>query len=119
MVWTLPSEVSKSLPGFVKGFTRAMGKLADGFLNRGGFPYGVIFSMKFFLHFGPTSELFSNFKNQSLAQSLGSEKDFHLHYIGRDIMNLIDFIYLAKLIYVFIRVLGRFTMEDMKHTHYE
>ena len=44
MVWTLPSEVSKSLPGLVEGFTRALGKLADVFSDRGSFPYGIVFS---------------------------------------------------------------------------
>ena len=58
LVWTLPSEDSKSLPGFVKGFTQALGKLANGFPNGGGFPYKIIFSKKSFLDFGPTSELF-------------------------------------------------------------
>ena len=58
MVWTLPSEVSKSLPGLVEGFTRALGKLADRFLDKGGFPYGIVFSEEFFLHLGPTSEFF-------------------------------------------------------------
>ena len=58
MVWTLPSEVSKSLPGLVEGFTRALGKLADILLDRGGFLYRIIFSQKFLLHIGPTSEFF-------------------------------------------------------------
>ena len=58
MVWTLPSEVSKSLPGLVKGFTHALGELADSFSDGGGFPYGIIFSQKFFLHLGSTCEFF-------------------------------------------------------------
>ena len=33
-------------------------------------------------------------------------------------MNLIDFTYLAKLLYVSIRILGNFTMEDRHHNHY-
>ena len=33
-------------------------------------------------------------------------------------MNLIDFTYLAKLIYVSLRILGRLTTEDRKHTHH-
>ena len=41
MVWTLPSEVSKSLPSLVESFTCALGKLADGFSNGGGFPYRI------------------------------------------------------------------------------
>ena len=42
---------------------------------------------------------------------------FQFHYVGGDILNMIDFTYLAKSIYVFLGVLGRFTMEDRKHTH--
>ena len=38
MVWTLPSEVSKSLLGLMEGFTCALGKLVDSFLDGGGFP---------------------------------------------------------------------------------
>ena len=59
MVWTLPSEVSKFLPGFMKGFTRALVKLMDGFPDGGGFPNGIVFSKKFFLHLGPTGEFLS------------------------------------------------------------
>ena len=32
-------------------------------------------------------------------------------------MNLINFAYLTKLVYMSIRILGRFTIEDRKHTH--
>ena len=39
-------------------FTRALGILADGFLDGGGFPYGIVFSKKFLLHLGPTSDFF-------------------------------------------------------------
>ena len=59
MVRMLPSEVSNSLPGFVKGFTQALGKLGDSLSNGGGFPSGKIFSKKFFLYVGLTSEFFS------------------------------------------------------------
>ena len=66
---TLFSEVSKSLPGFVKGFTQALSKLADGLLNGGGFPNEIILR-----NFSSISvqlvNYFINFKNQSLAQSL-------------------------------------------------
>ena len=58
MVWTLTSEVSKSLSGFMKGFTSALGKLADSFSDGGSFPYVIVFSKKSFLHLGPTSEFF-------------------------------------------------------------
>ena len=58
MMGTLPCEVSKSLPGFMKGFTRALGELADGFSDGGGFPYRILFSQKNFLHLDPNSELF-------------------------------------------------------------
>ena len=61
MVWTLPNKVSNLLPGFMKGFTRALGKLADGFWNGGSFSYGIIFYQKFLLHLGPTSEFFPEF----------------------------------------------------------
>ena len=70
MVWTLPSEVSKSLPGFIKGFTRALGKLTDGFLNGGNFPYGIVFSLKISSISVQLVNSFPNFKDQSLAQSL-------------------------------------------------
>ena len=33
-------------------------------------------------------------------------------------MTLIDFTYLAKLLYVSLRILKNFTMEDGQHTHY-
>ena len=59
MVWTLPCEVTTSLPGFMRGFTRALGKLADDFSDGGHFPCEIIFSQKFFLHLGPTSEFLS------------------------------------------------------------
>ena len=59
MLRTLPSEVSKTLPGFVKSFSQALGKLTDGFPNEGGFPNRIVFSNKLFLHFSPTSEFFS------------------------------------------------------------
>ena len=58
MVGILPCEVSKSLLGFMKGFTRALGELADDFSDGGGFPYGIIFSQKFLLHLNPTNEFF-------------------------------------------------------------
>ena len=61
MVWTLPSEVSKLLSGLVKSFTCALGKLADSFPDGGSFPYGIVFSLKFFLHLGPTSKFFLQF----------------------------------------------------------
>ena len=32
-------------------------------------------------------------------------------------MKMINLTYLGKLIYVSIRIFGRFTMEDRKHTH--
>ena len=44
MVWTLPREVSKLLPSLVERFTRALGKLADGFRDGGSFPYEIVFS---------------------------------------------------------------------------
>ena len=58
MVGTLPFEISKLLPSFVKGFTRALGELADGLSNRGGFPDGITFSKKIFLYLRPTNEFF-------------------------------------------------------------
>ena len=58
MVWTLPSEVSKSLPGLMEIFTCALGKLVNSFPDEGSFPYGIVFSQKFFLHLDPTSEFF-------------------------------------------------------------
>ena len=42
----------------MESFTCAFGKLVDGFPDGGGFPYGIVFSKKFFLHLGPTSEFF-------------------------------------------------------------
>ena len=48
---------------------------------------------------------------------MDSEKEFHFRYVGGDILNMTDFTYLAKFIYVSIRVLGRLTMEDRKHAH--
>ena len=44
MVRTLPSEVFKSLPSLVEGFTHALGELVDSFPDTGGFPYRIIFS---------------------------------------------------------------------------
>ena len=34
----------------MESFTRALDKLVDGFPDGGGFPYGIVFSKKFFLH---------------------------------------------------------------------
>ena len=54
--WLFSATVSQSLPGFMKGFTRALGKLMDGFSDGDDFPKKIIFSQKFFLHLSLTSE---------------------------------------------------------------
>ena len=55
MVWALPGEVSKSLSGLMESFTCTLGKLADSFPDKGSFPFGIVFSKKFF-----DRELFQN-----------------------------------------------------------
>ena len=61
---------------------------------------------------------FPNFKNQSLALSLRvAGKSFIFIVSGGDILKVIYFTNLGKLIYMSIGIFGRLTMEDRKHTH--